>query len=197
MECKAVKTMGLYNLAAVLATVLQLVMLPVTANAAVYKVGDSAGWTTISNIDYKKWAATKEFHLSDVIVFQYNPQFHNVMQVSHAAYRACNASSPIATHTTGNDTITITKHGHYFFLCGVPGHCQSGQKVDIHVLRSTTTTSMAPSPAASVASSPASPVASAVSPGPSSAAAAVTSSGLLKGLVSITAAAMLAFLLGS
>ncbi|XP_021717270.1 blue copper protein-like isoform X2 [Chenopodium quinoa] len=164
MECKAVKTINAYNLAAVVAAVLQLVLLPVTANAAVYKVGDSAGWTTIGNIDYKKWAATKEFHLSDVI---------------------------------GNDTVTITKRGHYFFLCGVPGHCQSGQKVDIHVLRSTTTSSMAPSPAVSVASSPASPVASAVSPGPSSAAAAVTLSGLLKGLVSITAAAMLAFLLGS
>lgn len=35
--------------------------------AAVYKVGDSAGWTTIGNVDYKKWASTKTFHVGDII----------------------------------------------------------------------------------------------------------------------------------
>lgn len=110
--------------------------------AAVYKVGDSAGWTTIGNVDYKQWAATKNFQVGDVILFEYNPQFHNVMQVTHPQYQACNASSPIATHTTGNDSITITTHGHHLFLCGVPGHCQAGQRVDINVIR----TSLAPTP---------------------------------------------------
>ena len=127
-------------------------------------------------------------------VFQYNPQFHNVMQVNHEGYKACNASSPISTHTTGNDTIIITRHGHYFFLCGVPGHCQAGQKVDIHVLRSTTS-SIAPSPSVAVASSPINPVASAVSPGPSNHAPAVTSFVPLQGILSIMTAIMLAFYL--
>ncbi|XP_051129319.1 mavicyanin [Andrographis paniculata] len=105
------------------------------SNGAVYKVGDSAGWTTIGNVDYKKWAVSKNFQVGDVIVFEYNPQFHNVMRVTHADYRACNASSPMSTHTTGNDSITIDSHGHHFFVCAVPGHCQAGQKVDINVLR--------------------------------------------------------------
>ncbi|CAA3007790.1 mavicyanin-like [Olea europaea var. sylvestris] len=109
----------------------------------VHKVGDSAGWTTIGNVDYKQWSATKNFQIGDVIVFEYNPQFHNVMQVTHAEYKSCNASSPISTHTTGNDSITINTHGHHFFMCAVPGHCQAGQKVDINVLRSP---SVAPSP---------------------------------------------------
>ena len=34
---------------------------------AVYKVGDSAGWTTIGNVDYKLWSSTKTFQLGDVI----------------------------------------------------------------------------------------------------------------------------------
>nr|GLL41767.1 mavicyanin-like isoform X1 [Ipomoea trifida] len=71
-------------------------------------------------------------------VFEYNPQLHNVMQVTHAMYKSCNASSPIATYTTGNDSITIKSGGHHFFLCGVPGHCQSGQKVDINVVGAAT-----------------------------------------------------------
>lgn len=36
-------------------------------HGAVYKVGDSAGWTTIGNVDYKLWSAIKTFKVGDVI----------------------------------------------------------------------------------------------------------------------------------
>ena len=45
----------------VMAALLQL------SHAAVYKVGDSAGWTATGNIDYKQWAATKNFQVGDII----------------------------------------------------------------------------------------------------------------------------------
>lgn len=139
------------------------------SSGAVYKVGDSAGWTTIGNIDYNHWALPKTFQLGDIIVFEYNPQFHNVMRVTHAEYKACNASIPISTHTTGNDSITIDTRGHHLFICGVPGHCQAGQKVDINVprppsLAPTTTTTPA------VLASPAPSVTTAAAPPPTSAA---------------------------
>ena len=52
--------------------VLAVVLLVLSASfqvsvGAVYKVGDSAGWTTIGNVDYKQWAATKNFRVGDVI----------------------------------------------------------------------------------------------------------------------------------
>ncbi|KAL8162697.1 hypothetical protein V2J09_014186 [Rumex salicifolius] len=121
----------------------------------VYKVGDSAGWTTLGNVNYKQWATNKTFQVGDVIVFNYNPKFHNVMQVTHANYKACNVTAPIAVHTTGNDTVKISSHGHRFFICGVPGHCQSGQKVDINVLRSVSSNDhlLSPAPAPLAASS--------------------------------------------
>lgn len=103
-----------------------------------------------------------ETFLSYVSVFEYNPQFHNVMRVTHPEYKACNVSSPITTHTSGNDSINIDTHGHHFFVCGIPGHCQAGQKVDINVPRAP---SVAPSPSASA--SPAPPLA-AGAPAPSS-----------------------------
>ncbi|XP_052208387.1 mavicyanin-like [Diospyros lotus] len=147
--------------------------------ASVYTVGDSAGWTSIANVDYKQWAATKTFQVGDVIYFQYNPQFHNVMQVSHAEYRSCNSSSPMASHTTGNDSITITRHGHHFFLCGVPGHCQAGQKVDISVPR---TSSLAPTATAAASPSAHSTDAAAPASSPSSAAPSPTLMGRLQQL---------------
>ncbi|KAJ0045029.1 hypothetical protein Pint_04139 [Pistacia integerrima] len=135
---------------------------------AVYKVGDSAGWTAMGSVDYKKWASTKNFHVGDEIVFIYNNQFHNVKEVTHQDFQSCNATSPMATYTTGSDSITLKNHGHHYFLCGIPGHCEARQKIDIMVtpvsqrpsaspnypsLPSASSTLTAPSPALNRASS--------------------------------------------
>ncbi|XP_044503357.1 mavicyanin-like [Mangifera indica] len=98
----------------------------------VYNVGDSKGWI-VGNVDYKKWASTKNFRIGDVIVFKYNNKSHDVKQVTHQAFRSCNATSAKATFTTGSDSITLKSVGHQYFLCSFPGHCQAGQKVDIRV----------------------------------------------------------------
>ncbi|WCJ23726.1 Cupredoxin superfamily protein [Euphorbia peplus] len=147
--------MAMVNTNKAVALVVVITLMPLL-EATLYKVGDTAGWTTIGNIDYKNWAALKTFHLGDVIVFQYNSQFHNVMRVTHSMYKTCNASTPLATYTTGNDSITIKTRGHHFFMCGVPGHCQAGQKVDINVLRLQQQLSPSPSYSASQ-STPAAP----------------------------------------
>ena len=57
----------------VVALACMVVMLGLS-KAAVYKVGDSAGWTTIANVDYKLWASTKTFHIGDTVC-----EFHNIL----------------------------------------------------------------------------------------------------------------------
>lgn len=38
------------------------------SNGEVYNVGDSDGWTSVSDhVDYKHWADTKQFHVGDII----------------------------------------------------------------------------------------------------------------------------------
>ncbi|KAL2485874.1 Phytocyanin domain-containing protein [Abeliophyllum distichum] len=103
---------------------------------SVYKVGDSAGWTIIGNVDYDTWASSKTFQIGDVLIFNYDAQFHNVLQVTLPGFHSCNSSSPIATYSTGNDSITVTSPGHYYYICGFVGHCEAGQKVDIRVPKS-------------------------------------------------------------
>ncbi|XP_042418444.1 mavicyanin-like [Zingiber officinale] len=122
------------------------------SEAAVYKVGDAAGWTILGSPNYTAWAVTKNIHLGDTIVFVYNKNFHNVLEVSKENYKACNAASPIATYTTGNDSVTLNRRGHHFFLCGVPGHCAAGQKVDIRIAKPHAVSAAAP--AASTKASP-------------------------------------------
>ncbi|KAL6516074.1 hypothetical protein OROGR_019379 [Orobanche gracilis] len=102
-----------------------------SCEAAVYKVGDDNGWDIMG--DYDKWALSKIFKVGDTIVFEYDPGFHSVLQVSQSDFHSCNTAAPISTYTTGNDSIVINNSGHYYYICGFMGHCEAGQKVDITV----------------------------------------------------------------
>ncbi|KAB2016188.1 hypothetical protein E1A91_D08G080600v1 [Gossypium mustelinum] len=104
--------------------------------AAIHWVGGFAGWTTVaagSPLDYRIWASTRNFHVGDVIVFRYNNKFNNVVRVTHQNFKSCNATSPIAVYSSGADTINLTRPGHLYFICSIPGHCLAGQKVNIEV----------------------------------------------------------------
>ncbi|XP_044494325.1 stellacyanin-like [Mangifera indica] len=103
--------------------------------ATVYKVGDSAGWTLpfIGHVNYTDWASNKTFHVGDVLEFTYSNLFHNVEQVTQKKYESCDATSPIASYSSGNDYIILKTIGHEYFICGVADHCLLGQKVDINV----------------------------------------------------------------
>ncbi|CAA7399306.1 unnamed protein product [Spirodela intermedia] len=101
--------------------------------AALYKVGDSAGWTATGNVNYSAWASSKTFHVGDIIVFEYNAEVDNVLEVTREAYHNCSVLSPIAAHATGSDAFLLRRTGHRFFLSGAAGHCTIGQKVNIRV----------------------------------------------------------------
>ncbi|KAK6239197.1 hypothetical protein QUC31_004666 [Theobroma cacao] len=154
---------------------------------AVYKVGDSTGWTSLGNINYGKWASTKSFHVGDSLLFAYNNQFHNVMQVTHNDFQSCNGTSAIASYNSGSDTVSLKRPGHYYFLCGVPGHCQAGQKVDVLVTPLSVGPSASPSPSL-FGPTPANPPSEMLAPGPAqSSASSLTSSelSLALGLVAV------------
>ncbi|XP_021812812.1 mavicyanin-like [Prunus avium] len=102
-------------------------------SSSVYRVGDFDGWISRGLVDYNKWTSTKDFHVGDTLIFAYNNQFHNVMQVSDQDFQSCNATSAISSYTSVSDTITLKRPCHYYFICGAPGHCRVGQKVDIKV----------------------------------------------------------------
>ncbi|CAN6286453.1 unnamed protein product [Urochloa humidicola] len=128
-----------------------------TSSAVIYKVGDTSGWTILGNINYTDWTTKKDFKVGDIIEFKYPQGIHNVLEVNKADYDSCSNSTPIATHTSGDDKIAIKRPGHRFFICGVPGHCAAGQKVNVRVLKqnkSSDAPSKAPAPARSAAASP-------------------------------------------
>ncbi|GMY16679.1 blue copper protein [Fagus crenata] len=133
--------------------------------ALVYKVGDNDGWSSLGHVDYAKWASTKNFHVGDALLFEYNQMYHSVLQVSHQDFLSCNTTSPIAVYFSGEDLITLGSADNFYYLCGVPGHCQAGQKVGIKV------TPISPFPRASLSPTPS------VSPSPYGSSPESTSTG--------------------
>ncbi|KAF3332996.1 mavicyanin [Carex littledalei] len=162
---------------------------------AVYKVGDSAGWTTMGNVNYGLWASKQTIAVGDTAVFTYNKNFHNLLEVSKADYQSCNAASPIATYATGNDSIVLKSAGPRYFLCGFPGHCAAGQKVVINVKKtSSAAPSMAPlAPMAPAPSSGAESGSATATPAPTPNANGASSTGFSVGFGIVSLLASLCF----
>lgn len=115
-------------------------------------------------------------------MFKYSPQAHDVLEVNKAAYDSCNTDNAIATHTTGNDVITLDRPGTRYFICGFPNHCTStgGMKIQIDVVAGATSLP----PAGAPGSSPSTP---STPGGGNSAATKTTAAGL--GLAAVMLAA--------
>ncbi|ESQ51681.1 hypothetical protein EUTSA_v10017510mg [Eutrema salsugineum] len=121
------------NIMSLLIVVLSLIGL--ASASSFYEVGDANGWTSTMGVDYyKTWCSSKTFYVGDALIFQYDKDLNNVMEVSFKDYESCNPSSPLATYHSEYEPVLLNRTGHFYFLCGVPGHCESGQKLHVLVL---------------------------------------------------------------
>lgn len=78
--------------------------------------------------------------------FRYSEGDHNVVKVDGKGFGACATSPNSGVLTSGSDKITLTTAGNKWYICGVSGHCDAGQKLKITVLPKSMIGS-APSPA--------------------------------------------------
>ncbi|KAK4378648.1 hypothetical protein RND71_000510 [Anisodus tanguticus] len=84
--------------------------------------------SSVVGILLNKWPSGKNFKAGDVLVFKYPKGVHNVVIVNKANYDNCKGSGKI--FSSGNDRVTLTK-GTTYFVCGIAGHCDGGQKITI------------------------------------------------------------------
>lgn len=113
------------------AVAMTMMVLPFNCLATYYTVGGSQEWTL--GVNYSTWASGKTFAVGDKLVFKYTPGAHSTLVVNKAAYDSCLLTNPLATHTTGNDTITLNSTSATYYICGIPGHCSGGMKLAITV----------------------------------------------------------------
>ncbi|TVU34856.1 hypothetical protein EJB05_16710, partial [Eragrostis curvula] len=59
--------------------------------------------------------------------------YHNVLEVTKHSFDACITTNPISYDTSGSTTVLLTMPGKRYFICGAPGHCLAGMKMEIEV----------------------------------------------------------------
>ncbi|KAJ1702933.1 hypothetical protein LUZ63_002712 [Rhynchospora breviuscula] len=106
-----------------------------SGEAAVYTVGNSAGWDV--SADFPSWVSNKTFYVGDALVFQYN-KYHTINEVDKSGYDNCSTDNALLTDSTGNTTVPLTAPGNRYFICGVLTHCLGGMKLAVTVERNHT-----------------------------------------------------------
>ncbi|CAO2167965.1 unnamed protein product [Urochloa humidicola] len=131
----------------VAAAVAAVVVLATPASGATYTVGEPRGSWDLKT-DLTAWASAINFRAGDELVFKYDAAVHNVVEVDRDGYLSCSAASPVsAALRTGDDVIqlgdvSLTR----YFICGVPGHCAAGMKLEVRAVCSSTTALPPPAP---------------------------------------------------
>ncbi|KAF8659331.1 hypothetical protein HU200_058533 [Digitaria exilis] len=117
--------------AAMAVVVVVAALLPATASAKTYRVGDGAGWDT--GVDYAAWASGKKFKVGDMLEFRYLQAEHDVVVVDAQGYADCLAPDNAPALNSGDDHVVLGQAGQFFFICDAEGHCDSGMKLAVNV----------------------------------------------------------------
>ncbi|KAJ0030646.1 hypothetical protein Pint_12512 [Pistacia integerrima] len=80
------------------------------------------------------WAESSRFRIGDSLVWKYDAQKDSVLQVNKEAYVNCNTTNPIAEHKDGNTKVELDRSGPFYFISGVKGNCEKGEKLVVVVL---------------------------------------------------------------
>uniref|UniRef100_A0A0D9WUL2 Phytocyanin domain-containing protein n=1 Tax=Leersia perrieri TaxID=77586 RepID=A0A0D9WUL2_9ORYZ len=107
------------------------------AAAVVHPVGGNGAWDTTGN--YNAWSLSQKFTQGDSIKFSY-PSSHDVVKVTKAGYDACSPANAIASFNDGSTIVKLDAPGKHYFICGIPGHCAAGMKLEVTVVAAAATT---------------------------------------------------------
>ncbi|KAB5521014.1 hypothetical protein DKX38_025333 [Salix brachista] len=102
-----------------------------------YQIGGNEGWVVPPANDtgiYNDWASENRFQVGDTVRFRYKKD--SVMEVSVEDYKKCNSSHPNFFSNTGNDVVHLNRSGSFYFMSGVSGHCEKGQRMIVTVVSS-------------------------------------------------------------
>lgn len=110
-----------------------LLLFPVSS--VEFQVGGNEGWIVPPSNDskiYNDWASENRFQVGDSILFKYRKD--SVMEVTEQDYKKCNSTHPQFFSNTGSTNFRLDHPGAFFFISGVSGHCQKGQKMIVKVM---------------------------------------------------------------
>ncbi|XP_030551111.1 cucumber peeling cupredoxin-like [Rhodamnia argentea] len=103
------------------------------SNGLQYKVGGSIWSIPPYPTYYSNWSSSHYFLVGDILVFEFESGFYDVMQVSRREYEACTADNPFQSFHAGPVRVPLIEKGMFYFICSVSCYCSLGQKVEVAV----------------------------------------------------------------
>ncbi|KAF4386347.1 hypothetical protein F8388_019974 [Cannabis sativa] len=101
-----------------------------------FAVGDEYGWKTPKSKNdsqiFNNWASKNRFIVGDTLHFEYDKD--SVLAVTEEEYEKCYSSHPVYFSNNGDSVFHFDRPGLFYFISGVSGHCERGQKMIIKVL---------------------------------------------------------------
>ncbi|KAF3570102.1 hypothetical protein F2Q69_00062651 [Brassica cretica] len=125
------------SFSSLVAIILSFIFLCSLAAANEVTVGGKSGDWRIppsSSYSFTEWAQKARFKVGDFIVFRYEAGKDSVLQVTQEAYKSCNTTNPLANYTDGETKVKLDRSGPFYFISGVDGHCEKGQKLSLVVV---------------------------------------------------------------
>ncbi|RYR37911.1 hypothetical protein HN873_029922 [Arachis hypogaea] len=117
-------------------------------------VGDSAGWVIPPYPTYyTNWSHNHFFRVGDSLVFNFDPKFYNLMEVSEYEYEHCTSMEPLKVFNSSPAIIQLNQNASFFFVCTIANYCCLGQKLAVSV-HQRTHNNKPPSPSPSPSPSP-------------------------------------------
>ncbi|XP_061340058.1 cucumber peeling cupredoxin-like [Gastrolobium bilobum] len=131
--------MSSHAIAALGGVVAILMLLQRVEAQRLHVVGDDMGWIVPQNTSaYQTWASKNNFAVGDILLFNFETNQHDVLEVPRESYNSCSSENSIGTViTTGPTNVTLNKGGEHYYICTIGQHCNRGQKLAINVSGST------------------------------------------------------------
>lgn len=67
-------------------------------------------------------------------VWKFSNEKDSVLQVTKEDYESCNVSKPLAPYKGTNVTVVLDRSGSFYFISGVVGRCEKGEKMVVVVM---------------------------------------------------------------
>ncbi|PKI70223.1 hypothetical protein CRG98_009415 [Punica granatum] len=121
---------------AVLPLVLMLIVSLTPSEATDFLVGGKENsWQVPSSpSEFNRWAQKNRFKVGDYLVWKEDAKSDWVLEVTRQGYETCNTSNPVRSYSDGSTRVKLDRSGPFFFISGVKGHCEKGQKLEVVVL---------------------------------------------------------------
>ncbi|KAM7278522.1 hypothetical protein ACFE04_005656 [Oxalis oulophora] len=107
----------------------------IVVNGFEYEVGGANGWILPKKDGqfFNEWASAHRFKVNDTVRFTYKKDSVIVVPTEEE-YNKCRSSHPVFFSNNGDSVFTFDRPGLFYFISGVSGHCERGQKMIIKVL---------------------------------------------------------------